>query len=74
MTLLETIAAKAIMAIIFTAIQRWVILVMLAMGFLTWILLRNKQLTGRIFLYTSRFRKKTKFVYYGLLDSLKKFA
>jgi len=47
---------------------------MFAMGFLTWILLRNKQLTGSLFSYTSRFRKKTKFVYYRLLDGLQQFA
>ncbi len=58
----------------YEAIQRLVILAMFAMGFLTWILLRNKQLTGRIFSYTSRFRKKTKFVYYRLLDGLQEFA
>jgi len=58
----------------YEAIQRLVILAMFAMGFLTWILLRNKQLTGRIFFYTSRFRKKTKFVYYRLLDGLQEFA
>ena len=58
----------------YETIQRLVILAMFAMGFLTWILLRNKQLTGRIFFYTSRFRKKTKFVYYRLLDGLQEFA
>ena len=54
----------------YEAIQKLVILAMFAMGVLTWILLRNKQLTGKIFSYTSRFRKKTKFVYYRLLDGL----
>jgi len=58
----------------YEAIERLVILAMFAMGFLTWILLRNKQLTGRIFSYTSRFRKKTKFVCYRLLDGLQQFA
>ena len=58
----------------YKAIQRLVILAMFAMGFLTWILLRNKQLTGSLFSYTSRFRKKTKFVYYRLLDGLQQFA
>lgn len=58
----------------YEAIQRLAILAMFAMGFLTWILLRNKQLVGRIFSYTSRFRKKTKFVYYRLLDGLQEFA
>ena len=58
----------------YEAIQRLVILAMLAMGFLTWILLRNKLLTKGFFLLTSRFRKKTKFVYYRLLDGLQEFA
>lgn len=58
----------------YKAIQRLVILAMFAMGFLTWILLRNKQLTGRIFSYTSRFRKKAEFIYYRLLDGLQQFA
>ena len=58
----------------YEAIQRLIILAMFAMGFLTWILLRNKHLTQRIFFYTSRFRKKTKFVYYRLLDGLQEFA
>ena len=58
----------------YEAIKRLVTLAMFAMGFLTWILLRDKQLTGRIFCHTSRFRKKTKFVYYRLLDGLQQFA
>jgi len=58
----------------YQAIQRLAILAMFAMGFLTWILLRSKQLTDRIFGYTSRFRKKTKFAYYRLLDGLQQFA
>jgi len=58
----------------YESIQRLVILAMFAMGFLTWILLRNKLLTKGFFLLTSRFRKKTKFVYYRLLDGLQEFA
>lgn len=58
----------------YEAIQRLAILAMFSMGFLTWILLCNKQLTKRIFFYTSRFRKRTKFVYYRLLDGLQEFA
>ena len=58
----------------YEAIRRLVLLAMFAMGFLTWILLRNKQLTGRIFSYTSRFLKKMKFVYYRLLYNLQEFA
>jgi len=58
----------------YEAIQRLVILAMLVMGFLTWILLRNKLLTKGFFLLTSKFRKKTKFVYYRLLDGLQEFA
>ena len=58
----------------YEAIQRLMILAMLAMGFLTWILLRNKLLTKALFVFTSRFRKKTKFVYYRLMDGLQEFA
>jgi len=58
----------------YEAIQRLVILAMLAMAFLTWILLRSRQLAGSIFSLTSRFRKKSKFVYYRLLDGLQEFG
>ena len=58
----------------YEAIQRLVILAMFAMGFLTWILLRNRQSTGRIISYTRRFRKKTKLVYYRLLEGLQEFT
>lgn len=58
----------------YEAIQRLMILAMLAMGMLTWILLRTRQLTRSLFKYTSRFRRKTKFVYYRLLDGLQEFA
>jgi hypothetical protein len=58
----------------YEAIRRLVILAMLAMGFLTWILLRSRQLVDRFFSFTSRFRKETKFVYYRLLDGLQEFA
>ena len=58
----------------YQAIQRLVILAMIAMGFLTWILLRSKRLVGGYFCFTSRFRKKTDFVYYRLLDGLQEFA
>ena len=58
----------------YEAIKRLVTLAMLAMGFLTWILLRSKQLPDRFFRFTSCFRRKTKFVYYRLLDGLQEFA
>ena len=58
----------------YEAIQRLMILAMLAMGLLTWILLRTRQLARNLLKYTSRFRKKTKFVYYRLLDGLQEFA
>ena len=58
----------------YQAIQRLMILAMLAMGFLTWILLRTRLLTKRLFSFTSRFRKQTRFVYYRLLDGLQEFA
>lgn len=58
----------------YEAIQRLVILAMFAMGFLTWILLRTRQLVSSLFCFTSRFRKDTEFVYYRLLDGLQQFA
>ena len=58
----------------YEAIQRLVILAMLAMGFLTWILLRSRQLVRGYFCFTSRFRKKSRFSYYRLLDGLQEFA
>jgi hypothetical protein len=58
----------------YVAIQRLAILAMLSMGFLSWILLRNKVVVNNLFSYTSRFRKKSKFCYYRLLDSLQEFV
>ena len=58
----------------YEAIQRLAILAMLAMGFLTWILLRSRDLTGRLFKWTSRFRRVRPFVYYRLLDGLQEFV
>jgi len=58
----------------YEAIQRLVTLAMFAMGFLTWILLRSRDVPKRLFYFTSRFRKETKFVYYRLLDGLQQFA
>ena len=58
----------------YEAIQRLAILAMLAMGFLSWILIRRCQMSKRFYLFTSRFRKNTKFVYYRLLDGLQEFA
>ena len=58
----------------YVAIQRLAILAMLAMGFLSWILLRNQVVVSALFSYTSRFRKKSMFCYYRLLDSLQEFA
>jgi hypothetical protein len=58
----------------YEAIQRLAILAMLAMGFLTWVLLRSRQLTKYLFSLTSRFRKERKFVYYRLLDGLQQLA
>jgi hypothetical protein len=57
----------------YVAIQRLAILAMLAMGFLTWILLRSRDLTKRLFSLTSRFRKNVKFQYYRLLDGIHEF-
>ena len=58
----------------YEAIQRLMILAMLAMGMLTWILIRRRLLAKGLFSFTSRFRKKTKFVYYRLLDGIQEFA
>lgn len=58
----------------YEAIKRLVTLAMLAMGFLTWILLRSKQLRDRFYSFTSCFRRQTKFAYYRLLDGLQEFA
>jgi len=44
------------------------------MGFLTWILLRSRDLTRRLFAWTSRFRRQAKFAYYRLLDGLQEVA
>lgn len=45
----------------YVAIQRLSILAMLAMGFLSWLLLRNQVVVNNLFRYTSRFRKRSKF-------------
>jgi hypothetical protein len=58
----------------YEAIKRLAILAMLAMGFLSWILLRSRQATYAYFNFTSRFRKNARFVYYRLLDGLQEFA
>jgi hypothetical protein len=58
----------------YEALQRLAILAMFAMGFLTWILLRSRDLTRRLFAWTSRFRREVQFVYYRLLDGLQEFA
>jgi len=58
----------------YEAIQRLSILAMLAMAFLTWILIRSKILTKGLCELTSSFRKEVNFVYYRLLDGLQNFA
>jgi len=58
----------------YEAIQRLVILALFAMGFLTWILLRSRDLTQRLFAWTSRFRRACPFAYYRLLDGLQEFS
>lgn len=57
----------------YAAIQRLALLAMWAMGFLTWILLRSRDLTKRLFAWTSRFRRRRSFLYYRLLDGLQEF-
>ena len=58
----------------YEAIQRLALLAMLAMGFLTWILLRSRDLTKRLLAWTSRFRRHRRFLYYRLLDGLQEFV
>ena len=56
------------------AIPVLALLAMLAMGFLTWILLHGNQLARQLFAFTSRFRKNVPFIYYRLLDGLQLWA
>lgn len=58
----------------YEAIQRLALLAMLAMGFLTWILLHGNPLAKKLFGFTSRFRKNVPFIYYRLLDGLQLWA
>lgn len=58
----------------YEALQRLAVLAMFAMGFLTWILLRSRDLTKRLLSWTSRFRRHAQFVYYRLLDGLQEFV
>lgn len=58
----------------YESLQRLAILAMFAMGFLTWILLRSRDLTRRLYGWTSRFRRPVRFVYYRLLDGLQEFV
>ena len=58
----------------YEAIRRLMILAMFAMGFLTWILLRSRDLTKRLCAWTSRFRRHRRFLYYRLLDGLQEFV
>jgi hypothetical protein len=53
---------------------RQVIGAMFAMGFLTWVLLKSRLLTGKLLSLTSRFRKQVPFIYYRLLDGLQEFG
>ncbi len=58
----------------YEAMQRLALLAMWAMAFLTWILLRSRDLTKRLFAWTSRFRRRRSFLYYRLLDGLQEFV
>ena len=58
----------------YVAIQRLMILAMLAMGFLTWVILRSCRLVKTLYRFTSRFRRQAAFVYYRLLEGLQQFA
>ena len=58
----------------YEAIQRLAVLAMFAMGFLTWVLLKSRQITEKLLSLTSRFRKQVDFIYYRLLDGLQEFG
>lgn len=58
----------------YQAIQRLMILAMLVMGFLTWVLLRGRNLEKALYSFTSRFRRQPQFVYYRLLEGLQQYA
>jgi len=58
----------------YEAMRRLALLAMFAMGFLTWILLRRRDLTQRLLAWTSRFRRERSFLYYRLLDGLQEFV
>ena len=58
----------------YEAIRRLAVLAMFAMGFLTWILLRSRDLPKRLFAWTGRFRRQRPFLYYRLLDGLQEFV
>jgi len=58
----------------YEAMRRLILLAMLALGFLTWILLRSRDLTKRLLAWTSRFRRDCPFLYYRLLDGLQEFV
>jgi len=58
----------------YEAIRRLALLAMFAMGFPTWILMRSRDLTRRLFAWTSRFRRSRQFLYYRLLDGLQEFV
>jgi len=58
----------------FVTIQRLVTLVTFSRDFLTWTLLLSQEDLKKLFCFTSRFRKKTKYVYYRLLDGLQEFS
>lgn len=58
----------------YEAIQRLAILAMFAMGFLTWVLIKSRQMTSWLLSLTSRFRKQAPFIYYRLLDGLQEFG
>ncbi len=58
----------------YEAMRRLILLALLAMGFLTWVLLRSRDLTKRLLAWTSRFRRDRSFIYYRLLDGLQEFV
>jgi hypothetical protein len=54
--------------------RRLALLTMWAMGFLTWILLRSRDLMKPLSAWTSRFRRKRSFLCCRLLDGLQEFV
>ena len=58
----------------YVAVQRLAVLAMLAIGFLTWLMLHAQQTVLSLRDYTSHFRKDSRFAYYRVLDGIQALA